>query len=436
VVKVFIQTELGRYAITHGKTTLAALDTLPGPRLGTSWLCWLWLAMMLTTQAQIAAMEGLVGQAADMAFPHASQAVAMAVTRAVPAWGVFLGLHPEYFWASLTGLAAILLLLSGGYKRLEHVTTAMVAAVTLMTVACVLGLPWTAYPIRPGELARGFEFALPATGIALAFSTFGITGVGASELFAYPYWCIEKGYARAAGPRSDDEEWARRARGWMRVMRLDAWFSMLVFTLATVAFYLLGAAVLRPQGLRPEGANMIRTLSAMYVEPLGAWTRTAFLIGAWAVLFKTLYVATAANSRLTADFLDLTGLWPQRRPGARERVIRAFCVFYPLLALGIYFAIREPKGLVKVGGYAQGLMLPLIAGATLFLRQRDTDRRVGPRFLTDIFSWFAFFLISAVALYSVVDLLPGRRPAAAVRASTPAAPATTTKGPIPPAVDR
>ena len=64
VIKVFVQVELGRYAITHGKTTLAAFDSLPGPRAGASWLCWLWLIMMLTTQAQIAAMEGTVGQAA------------------------------------------------------------------------------------------------------------------------------------------------------------------------------------------------------------------------------------------------------------------------------------------------------------------------------------------------------------------------------------
>src|SRR5690349_17621976 len=40
VIKVFVQVELGRYAITHGKTTLAAFDSLPGPRLGTSWLGW------------------------------------------------------------------------------------------------------------------------------------------------------------------------------------------------------------------------------------------------------------------------------------------------------------------------------------------------------------------------------------------------------------
>ena len=68
-----------------------------------------------------------------------------------------------------------------------------------------------------------------------------------------------------------------------------------------------------------------------------------------------------------------------RGPAGRERTIRVFCVVYPLLALGLYFLVREPKGLVTVGGYAQGLMLPLIAGATLYLRHRDAtaaSRRV------------------------------------------------------------
>ena len=46
-----------------------------------------------------------------------------------------------------------------------------------------------------------------------------------------------------------------RRRGWTRVMQLDAWFSMIVFTIATVAFYFLGAAVLHPQGLDPQGAG-------------------------------------------------------------------------------------------------------------------------------------------------------------------------------------
>jgi hypothetical protein len=282
----------------------------------------------------------------------------------------------------------------------------------LFTVVSVVVLQWTRFRIGLGDIREGFTLALPATAVGLAFSAFGITGVGASELVAYPYWCIEKGYARHAGPRSADEDWARRARGWTRVMQLDAWFSMLVFTIATVAFYLLGAAVLHPQGLDPKGPEMIPTLSRMYLEPLDgtplAWlrgtTRVGFLLGAWAVLFKTLYVATAANSRLTVDFLNLSGLLRVEGPQGRERMVKVFCVIYPVLALGLYYAFREPQGLIKAGGIAQALMLPLIAGATIYLRRRDDDPRVGPSLLSDVFTWLAFVGITAVASYSVYDL--------------------------------
>ncbi|WZO98000.1 Nramp family divalent metal transporter [Isosphaeraceae bacterium EP7] len=405
VIKVFVQVELGRYAITHGKTTLAALDTLPGPRLGVSWICWAWLLMMLATQAQIAAMEGLIGQAAHMTFPRVSFAMAGAAGSFHLASGAFLESRPEHVWATLTAIAAVVLLLSGGYKRLERITTTLVALVTLITVACVLGLSWTDYPLSLKGVVDGLKVTVPTAGVALAFSAFGITGVGASELFAYPYWCIEKGYARSAGPRDDSAGWAMRAKGWMHVMQVDAWFSMLVFTAATIAFYLLGAAVLHPQGLVPKGSEMLETLSRMYVEPLGPWTRSVFLVGAWAVLFKTLYVATAANSRLSADFLDLAGFWRQPDAASRERTIRAFCVFYPALALGLYFGLRDPKALVTLGGYAQGLMLPVIAAASLYLTRRDRVASVAEGPFSKLLSWVAFLSITAVASYSVYDLL-------------------------------
>jgi Mn2+/Fe2+ NRAMP family transporter len=421
VIKVFVQVELGRYAITHGKTSLAAFDTLPGPRLGASWMCWLWLFMTLATQAQIAAMEGTVGQAAHMAFPAASDAVAHAAGRVFAGAEPYLKPREEYFWAGVTTLAAILLLLSGGYKRLEKVTTILVALVTLFTVACVAVLQWTSFRISRPDIEAGFRGSVPLGAIALAFSAFGITGVGASELFAYPYWCIEKGYARYTGAWSPEESWATRARGWLRVMRLDAWVSMAIFTIATVAFYLLGAAVLYKQGKDPQGPQMVRTLSEMYLNPLEGtklevirpFTRVAFLIGAWAVLFKTLYVATAANSRLTADFLALTGLWRSHGPRGRDRIVKLFCVLYPLAAVGLYYGFREPLTLIKIGGISQALMLPVIAGATIYLRQRDNDRRVGPTFITDILTWLAFFGISFVALYSLADTVKKQLPAAA-----------------------
>jgi Mn2+/Fe2+ NRAMP family transporter len=438
VIKVFVQVELGRYAITHGKTSLAAFDTVPGPRLGASWICWLWLLMTIGTQFQIAAMEGTVGQVAHMAFPGASNAMAQAAGRISAGWTEYFSSREEYIWAGFTALAAVALLLSGGYKRLERITTILVGLVTLFTVASVAILQWTTFKITMPEVESGFTFKLPALAVPLAFSAFGITGVGASELFAYPYWCIEKGYARFAGPRTDDPAWAERARGWLKVMQLDAWFSMAVFTVATVAFYFLGAAVLHPQGLVPSGKEMIPTLSRMYLQPLigtpmagmRGLTRIGFLLGAWAVLFKTLYVATAANSRQTADFLNLTGIWPQHTPEARERTVRAFCVIFPLFSLCLYYALREPGQLVVIGGTAQGLMLPIIAGATLYLRNRDTDKRVGPTFFTDCLTWLAFFIITIVALVSLRSTIQSlKKNEPAVKTAT--SPAATSRDAVP-----
>src|SRR5688500_5268206 len=40
VIKVFAQVELGRYAITWGRTPLAALNEVPGPRFKVNWLIW------------------------------------------------------------------------------------------------------------------------------------------------------------------------------------------------------------------------------------------------------------------------------------------------------------------------------------------------------------------------------------------------------------
>ena len=57
--------------------------------------------MMLATQAQIAAMEGTVGQAAHMAFPGGLASDGRRPPGgSVPAGAPFLATRQEYFWAS------------------------------------------------------------------------------------------------------------------------------------------------------------------------------------------------------------------------------------------------------------------------------------------------------------------------------------------------
>lgn len=401
VIKVFVQTELGRYAISSGKPTLGALNELSGPRLGANWMCWWWFVMMCTTIFQLGAMTGTVGQCFHLAFPNISESLASSLSGSAPGLAETIRQRPDYPWAVLTCIMAVVLLWSGSYRRIESITTFLVVGLTLVTVAAAmaLALPTSRFPIPWGQVAEGLTFKMPDTGIAVAFGVFGITGVGAAELFYYPYWCLEKGYARYAGRCDDSPGWIARAKGWIRVMYLDAWVSMVVFTVSTVAFYFMGATVLHPQGLAPQGRDMILTLSRMFVDSIGDWTHIAFLIGAAAVLFKTLYLSSAGNARLITDLLNLSGIVHYREAAQRARFIHWISLMIPVIALCLFLAFKEPKWMVVVGGFGQALTLPMITAATLYFRYRKLDVNMKPSELIDLMLWIAFLSISLVAGY-------------------------------------
>ena len=398
VIKVFVQVELGRYAISSGKPTLGALRDI---RVGGIWLIWWWFMMLLCTVVQLGGMTGTIGQALNLAFPAVTEWTIHAAYNIGTDYGDYVSARREFPWAVLTCLITMALIFRGGYRRIEWLTTLIVVSATCITVLAAMALGYTDYPIRTNDIAKGLELRVPEAGVAAAFAVFGITGVGATELFYYPYWCLEKGYARFVGVYDNTEQWERRARGWIRVMHLDAWVSMVVFTLSTVAFYFMGAAVLHPQGLDPKGPALVETLSNMYVGPFGLWARVLFLIGAGVVLFKTLYLSCAANSRLTVDFLNLIGFVKTRGAPRRARWIQAFCLLYPCLALLFYIIARDPQLMVKVGGFAQAATLPMIASATLYFRYFKVHRRLEPSPITDVLLWIALASIIIVAAYAI-----------------------------------
>ena len=393
-IKTFAQIELARYTISSGLTTFAAFRQLPGPGF---LLPWWWLVMAVTAQTQVAAMVGGIGQAVHMAVPGISSAIAE---------GVGLAARPELPWAVLVALLVATLTAVGTYSVVERGTTLLVAVFTLMTVGCVLLLPWTGHSFGWREISSGLSFQIPSHAIGPAFAMFGLTGVAASELIAYPYFCIEKGYARHVGPRSTDEAWIRRARGWLRVMHLDAFLSMVVFTVATVAFYLLGASVLHqytgPEGLPGTVSGMLQVLSQMYVPVLGERAALWFIvIGAFSVLFSSFFVSTATIGRTLTDFLKVNGFIRLAHPGDRWWWVRRFSFAFPFLHLFLFVWVSNPVQLVIIGGFGQALTLPMIAAAAVYMRYRRSDRRLTPGLLWDAFLWFSLLCFFATAFYGV-----------------------------------
>ncbi len=403
VIKVFVQVELGRYAISSGKPTLGALQEIRIFGMPGTWLLWWWFVMLLCTVFQLGGMTGSIGQALNLAFPQFADGCAAIAAKISPSAAAYFHERREFPWAIVICLVTVALIYRGSYRRIEWLTTVIVVSVTVITVVAAASLGATEFPVRWEAVKEGLALRIPPDGIADAFAVFGITGVGATELFYYPYWCLEKGYARYVGYSDGSAEWERRAKGWIRVLYLDAWVSMVVFTISTVAFYMMGAAVLHPQGLVPKGSVLIDTLAQMYVAPFGQWARVVFLIGAGAVLFKTLYLSCAGNSRLTVDFLNLIGVTKVTTAEARARFIQRFCLFFPALALAFYIFARDPQLMVKIGGIAQAATLPMIAFATIYFRYRRVDPRLKPHTLVDIFLWIAVLSITIVAAYTLND---------------------------------
>ncbi len=382
VVKVFVQIELGRNAISQGVTTLQAMDGMPGPRARVSWLLWLWVLMYASLFFQVAGIVGGVAQVlAEAGVRWSEGALSFAV--------------------AFSGAA---LLASGRYRWMERASIFMVFAFTACTLAAVGLLFWTPYAPRAQDLLDGFRFRLPEN-FVWAFAAFGITGVGASELIYYPYWCLEKGYARRVGPNDGSAGWLERARGWVRVLHVDAWTSLVVYTLTTAAFYLLGASVLHAKGLAVGDSELVSTLSHMYRETLGAGGLWVFLTGAFFVLFSTFFVATASNARLFADALSVFKIVRYSSDAARARVVRAACAAFPVVNALLFISFGTPVSLVLVGAVAQAVMLPLLALLALRLCYRSTDARLRPGRAWTLCLWLGFASMALAGLYQAWDRL-------------------------------
>lgn len=380
LIKPAVQAEIGRYSIATGETGLAGFNRVPGPRWKVNWIVWAWATMTVMTQLQIGAMFGGVSQVMNQLLP------------AIPvnAWVlVFLGI-------------TLALLLGGGYERIEGLAMIKVGLFTLLTFLAAVVLTRMPQYFNWADVWQGFNFRLPGEGLATAVAVFGITGVGASELFMYPYWCVEKGYARFAGRRDSSLEWRSRAEGWIRVMHVDILVSMIIYTVATIAFYLLGAGILHGMGLVPAAKDMISVLSNVYTQTLGPWSLWIFYLGAIATLYGTIFAATAANSRVYADMCRLMGFFDNGDYATRLRYRRSFVLFLTIFPVCLFMLVQSPVKMVVAGGVAQSLMLPIIGIGTLYLRHRHLPGEVRPPHWITAALWIATIVIVVLMAYYIL----------------------------------
>lgn len=387
LVKVAVQIEFGRFTIYSGKTSMQALDELPGPRFKKAgWAVWSWFLIQGFKNLQVG---GIVGGVA-LVFSELFR----------------LGEYSDIIWTIVAATFAMLVVSRGIYKPIEKWSIIMIGLFTIFTLISIIALQWTPFAISANDLSSGFSFRLPAGALLIALGTFSITGVGGDEILAYNYWLIEKGYASFTGPEPENaiekSAWLLRAKGWIRVMQLDAILSMICYTIVTALFFLLGAAILHELERVPLEQNLITDLSKIYTQTLGPWAENAFLIGALVVLLSTLLAALAAWTRLFSDAMGRFGWINFDKEEDRKKSIALLSVIFPILWSLLYFTFQAPGLMVIIGGSLTTLILFVVVYAALIMRYRWLPKELYPSKRFDLVLWLSCLAIAAAGIYAAV----------------------------------
>ncbi len=348
--KTIVQSELARICILNDSTFLNIFNRLPGKVPGykkkVSWLVWYFFLSSFVTMFAAGGILGGAAQAVQLMFPDWSfTAIAIGLT---------------VLTAAILG--------SGSYKVLEKLLLVMVSIFTAITVYCAIALQLSDAAVPVTQILSAQSFNIPIEHLALIVAVFSFTGVNIGEAVFYSYFCIDKGYADHIGEIETDKG-KKRARSWLGVMHTDVWITLILLTLVTIPFYVLGASVLHASGMEPDNSNMIEVISRIYTDVLGPWAKDLFLVGAFLVLYSTLLTWVGGDSRQITDNIIELGFLPDE-DSIRQKSTRVIGYVWPVLFFALLMYFESPLTMIILGAAAYAFSGPLVIGSVFYLRKK------------------------------------------------------------------
>jgi hypothetical protein len=187
-------------------------------------------------------------------------------------------------------------------------------------------------------------------------------------------------------------------------MHVDALVAMIIYTTVTVSFYLLGSAILFGRNEIPQGNQVIDTLALIYTQSLGEGVRNIYLIGAFFVLFSSVYATLAFWSRLFPDIFGQLGWMNFSNLSERKKVIGVLAWTLPFLWAVVYLFIKLPVLMVLSGGVIGSFLLLIVVFAAYDFKYKRTQILSSGKFYNVAF-WISILTILTVALYGVIGFL-------------------------------
>ena len=275
-----------------------------------------------------------------------------------------------------TIVTAVALVLWGRYRGVERIATLIALSIGIGAVAAALSTGPDAGDVVSG-LAPGTPDDLD---LAEILPWLGFASAGAAGLVWYSYWVRAKGLGAAGGSADEpidpvelDAEDRGRLRGWLRQMTLDTCVAVGGTFVVMISFMILGAELLRPEGIVPDEADVAADLTNLFE---GVWGNFGFwflLVGIYIGFWDTVLTDQDGWGRMFADGTKslakragLAGRWLDEVFLGRLYLV----VLLALIPIAVFLIWGEPVAILKLAGTIEAIHIPIVAALTLYLNRR------------------------------------------------------------------
>jgi hypothetical protein len=247
-------------------------------------------------------------------------------------------------------------------------------------------------------VAGGLTFQLPEDpDLYVILPWIGTILAGSMGIVWFGYWTATRGYggglieqhdAEGEGPGQTFEARVQKMRAWMRVMTGAATLGVLGGLAVIFSFMVLGAELLAPEDIMPEGSDVANDLTRLFSETWGVPGEVMMLAAiiialggsilanqdGWGRSFADMTLillrghADTAKSHWGASFLA----WVERRTPSpvlqRRSLKRAFIVLVTgLVPIIIILVFEDPVQIMSASGIIAAVHTPFIVLTALFV---------------------------------------------------------------------
>lgn len=396
ILKFFINREIGRFAVCTGVSVVDGFAGLKSPGQ-----IILWIILLPQLFVAVISIAGLAGGAAT------------ALTLFLPG--------PIIIWMIFSVLLASALVLWGKYKGVEKASIILASALAIASIVAAIAVSPSMSEFASGlkpDLSQQIDFSeiLPWLGFMMS---------GAAGMMWYSYWIPAKGYGMAGKKDNPEKENTtqkvpdiknlsradqNKLRGWIKTMSLDTTSAVIGTLIITLAFIILGAELLKPQGLVPEENKVAETLGKILEQlwgPVGFWF---MVIGVFIGFWDTVLSDQDGHSRLFANGTrhlfgsKLKGKWKN------ETFLKGFFVIvlvtvFPIL---LYMAMGNPVQLLKLSGAIEAAHIPIVTGLTLYLNKKTLPKELQPStpiFIITILAGLFFAVFAGLFILQTIGVV-------------------------------